>query len=652
VLDLRSPRGVPTMDVLREHLASRNLLLVLDNCEHVVEACARLADTLLTSCPNVRIIATSREVLDVYGERVWRLEPLDPEDARRLFVARARGRRPTFTPQEGTEETIGRLCERLDRLPLAIELAAARVGVMSPEEILEGLESHLDAITGGRFAPPRQRTVRGAVEWSHNLLNSAEQEALRTLAVFVGGFDAGAARAVARGLSVAMLGRLVDKSLVSVAESPSGRTRYRLLETVREYEHELVAKAGELEAARERHLRHFSSLAAVERDAWPSPSAPRLLAELGDDYENVRAALEWAVVSNPCAGMAFYAGVWDLFFVFGQAEGLRLGERLLEACPVRDRIRVLVQISVGGLRMMQVDPEGVWAVQEEARELSSELGERALEGWARLFQGLSATLGGAVESGREALTEVRDLHGELGVRMGEARATAVLGLIELLTGEPERARELVEEALTIQIATGDRFAQGQCHTYLGMIAEASGSDQSRASAHYRHAVEALRPFRDAALLPSALAQQGGILAGRDPRRALKVVAAATAIRARSGGQFAPVFRERVDRARGAAEAGLGAEAASVWAEGMRLGVDEAIGLAFGTAMPRASAPAGLSAREVEVARLVAEGLSNKAIASRLHLSVRTVESHVRHILTKIGFENRTQLATWARERIQ
>jgi DNA-binding NarL/FixJ family response regulator len=184
-----------------------------------------------------------------------------------------------------------------------------------------------------------------------------------------------------------------------------------------------------------------------------------------------------------------------------------------------------------------------------------------------------------------------------------------------------------------------------------MIAEASG-DGSRASEHYQQAVEALRPFRDGALLPSALAQQGGILARRDPRRALKIVAVATAIRARAGGQFAPVFRERVDQARSAAEAKLGPEAASVWAEGVRLGVDEAIGLAFGTTTPRGSVPAGLSAREVEVARLVADGLSNKAIASRLHLSVRTVESHMRHTLTKVGLENRTQLATWARERIQ
>lgn len=651
VLDLRSPRGVPTIDVLREHLASRDLLLVLDNCEHVVEACARLVDTLLTSCANVRILATSREVLDVYGERVWRLEPLEPEEARRLFVARARHRRPDFTTEERTEETIDRLCERLDRLPLAIELAAARVGVMSPEEILEGLELRLGGLAGGRFVAPRQRTVRDAVEWSHNLLEGDEQVALRHLSVFVGGFDAGAARAVAPGLSVEMLARLVDKSLVSVVESPSGRTRYRLLETVREYEHDLLVEAGELDAARGHHLRHFSSRAPVGREAWPSLSAERLVAELGDDYENVRAALDWAVASDPCAGMTFYVGVWDLFFVFAQAEGLRLGESLLEACPDRDRIRVLVQISVGGLRMMQADHEGVRTMQEEARRLSAELGEKALEGWALLFQGLSATLGGAVEAGRVALAEVVDLHGELGVRTGEARATAVLGLIELLTGEPKRAKELVQEALAIQVATGDRFAQGQCQTYLGMIDQASDSDQSRASARYQRAVELLRPFRDRALLPAALAYQGGLLAHRDPRRGLKVVAAATAMRERAGGQFPPVFRERVDHARATAEAGLGVEAASVWIEGMHLGVDEAIGLAFGTATPKGSAPAGLSAREVEIACLVADGLSNQAIASRLHLSVRTVESHVRHALTKVGLENRTQLAAWTRERI-
>lgn len=652
VLELRSSRGATATDPLRQYLTTRDLLLVLDNCEHVVDACAELADTLLTSSEKLRILATSREVLDVAGERVWRLEPLAPEDARRLFAERARQRRSEFSGDAHTEATVERLCERVDRLPLAIELAAARVGAMSPEEILAGLESQLGDLGGRRLAAPRQRTVRATVEWSHNLLDDTEQRALRSLAVFAGGFDAAAATAVAPGLSADVLTRLVDKSLVSVVKSPYGRTRYRLLETIRDYEYELLMQAGELGAARERHLHHFSTHAGVERDSWPSLAARRLLSELADDYENVRAGLEWAVKSDPCAGMGFYARAWDLFFLFGQADGLRLGELLLDACPTRDRTRVLVQISVGSLRVMQVDPDGVSAIEEEARQLSAELGDRALEGWAWIFQGLSATFSGALAAGRAALTQAVMLHRQTDVRNGEAKAIAVLGLIELLTGQPARAKELVEDALAIQVASGDLWSQGQCHTYLGMIAETSGADLSRATSHYRQAVEALRPFRDGSLLPVALALQGGLLARRDPVRALKVIAAAFATRARVGGQFAPVFRERVERAKSAAEAPLGADANAVWVEGSRLDVDAAVALAFGTSTPRVTSPTGLSAREVEVARLVADGRSNKAIAAQLHLSVRTVETHVRHVLAKVGLENRTQLATWARERIQ
>jgi predicted ATPase/DNA-binding CsgD family transcriptional regulator len=651
-LDVRSRRDATWTDALQSYLADRDPLVVLDNCEHVVEASARLADSLLASCPNVRIMATSREVFDVSGERVWRLEPLEVDDARRLFVERARARRPEFMPDARAERAITRICERLDRLPLAIELAAARVGVMSAEEILTGLESRLGTLGGGRLAPPRQRTVRATVEWSHKLLDAGEQEALGSLAVFVSGFDAEGAMAVAPGLTLELLARLVDKSLVSVSESPSGRTRYRLLETVREYALEPLVEAGELDAARERHLRHFSALAGPGGDGWPSLDARRRVTKLEDDYENVRAALEWSAASDPCAGVALLYSTWDLFFMLGQSDGLRLGELLLERCPERDRSRVSGQISVAVLRLMQADAKGTGSMLDEASALSAELDDPDLEGWARFFQGLGATLGGAGDAGREALTHARDLHHELGVRIGEGKAIAVLGLIELKTGDPGRARELVEEALEIQLATGDLWSQGQCHAYLGMIAEANAADPSQATAQYGQAVESLGAFRDATLLPVALALQGGIVGRRDPKRALRVIAAASAIRARAGGEFAPFFRERVDRARSAAEAALGPEAPAVWAEGAGLAVDEATGLAFGTATARAPRPAGLTEREQEIVRLVADGLPNKTIASKLHLSVRTVESHVRHALAKAGLKNRTQLATWARGRIQ
>ena len=198
------------------------MLLVLDNCEHVVDACAQLTASLLGSCDGLRILATSRESLSVSGETVWRLDALGPQDAQRLFVERARQREPQFIPDGGGDATIAALCERLDRLPLAIELAAARIAIMSPAEILSDLEARLGALGGGsRLSHARHKTVRAAVEWSYDLLDPAEQRAFLNLAVFAGGFDADAAMAVAPGLTLDVFARLVDKSVV-VAGRPVG----------------------------------------------------------------------------------------------------------------------------------------------------------------------------------------------------------------------------------------------------------------------------------------------------------------------------------------------------------------------------------------------------------------------------------------------
>jgi non-specific serine/threonine protein kinase len=311
-----------------------------------------------------------------------------------------------------------------------------------------------------------------------------------------------------------------------------------------------------------------------------------------------------------------------------------------------------VQITAGLLAMLLGDTGAARSALEEASVLSADLGEPALEGWARVFQGLTETLGGWIEPARDHLERGRDLLGGLGVLSGWARATAALGLSYLMTGEPERAKELVEQALAESVAAGEHWGQGQCHVYLGIIAESTAADPRRASAHYRQAVEHLRPFRGGVLLPVALVWQAGVLGPRDPARALRVLAAAYAARERTGADFTPFYRARADEVRTASEAALGAEAARNWREGARLSLDEAIALAFGATEPRRAAPAGLSEREAEIARLVADGLSNKAIATSLQLSVRTVESHVRHVLAKTGLENRTQLATWARERIQ
>jgi len=650
VLGIGASAATTPTDALRAYLTARDVLLVLDNCEHVIDACAALAAALLSASISLRIVATSREMLAIGGETVWRVEPLEASDAHRLFIDRARKRWPEFLEGEDDQAVIERLCARLDRLPLAIEIAAARLGVMSPSEILSGLNAQLGG--GDRLAPPHHRTLRTVVEWSYQLLDAPEKEAFRTLAVFVGTFDADAARAVAPTLTLDLLARLVDKSLIAVTQSPRGETRYRLLETVRQYASERLVEAGELDAAQARHLSHFSTLVDTSRDGWPSSGALRFVTKLHDDYENVRTALKLAAARDPCAALDLLAGMKDLFLLLGQGDGRRLAQVLLERCPRHDRTWAEVEISAGILAMLAGDGEAAMSVLTEASKLTAEIGERTLEGWACFGLGLTQTLAGAIEPGRAHLERGRALHRELGVRTGEARATAALGLSYVIENEQVRGRELVEEALSLNDTVDDDWGRGQCHLYLGIITASSGADPSRASLHLRQAVELLRPFHGGPLLPVALVEQAGVLARRDPAKALLVAAAAWSMRARAGGEFAPFYRARAWRVRTALESAMAAEAPRLWAEGARLTIDDAVALAFTARRPRPNLAAGLSAREVEVARLVADGLFNKAIATRLHLSVRTVESHVRHALAKAGLENRTQLATWARERIQ
>jgi DNA-binding CsgD family transcriptional regulator/tetratricopeptide (TPR) repeat protein len=418
---------------------------------------------------------------------------------------------------------------------------------------------------------------------------------------------------------------------------------------MREYAQQLLVAAGELEAARERHFRHFAALADVALEEWLQTGRQWFVNRLDDDYENVRAALEYAAGTDPCAGVRMLGGTRDLFYKFGQDEGFRLAERLLERCPTPDRYRVIALIAAGQMANATADLAAARAALAQARELSVQLQEPVLEAWAAWFQGLTDNLSGQLEAARQHLERSRALHHQLGVRIGEARALAGLGGSQLWAGELNTSKQLHEAALSIYLAEGDRWGQGQCHVFLGMIAEDS-STGTRATSHYRNAVELLRPFHDASLLPVALLGQASVLARHDPATALKVLGAASAIRDRAGGQFQPPFRPRADRVRATAEAKLGPDVERLWADGRRLDVDQAFALAFGIRKPRAAAPGGLSERELEIVRLVAEGLANKTIAARLHLSVRTVEVHVRHVLAKLGLENRTQLATWTHKR--
>ena len=299
-LGLPDQPGRSTMDTLTRFIADRQMLVVLDNCEHLLDASAALVNTLLATAAGLTLLTTSREPIGVPGEVSWRVPSLSLRDeAIELFTDRARRARPDFSLSDDNAATVGEICARLDGLPLAIELAAARVRALSPSEILDSLHDRFRLLTGGaRTAVRRQQTLRASVDWSHALLTEPERVLFRRLAAFLGGFDFDAAQTVASGSDVErfqvldLLTLLVDKSLV-VADDRGGRTRYRLLETVRQYALEKLGESGEADAVRSRHRDYYTAIAAV-LDAPAGSDHERRIEQAEIEIDNLRAAFAWS----------------------------------------------------------------------------------------------------------------------------------------------------------------------------------------------------------------------------------------------------------------------------------------------------------------------------------------------------------------------
>ncbi|MFJ7070681.1 ATP-binding protein [Streptomyces sp. NPDC101115] len=331
--------GVPLQDDptahLVEHLARRPLLLVLDNCEHVVGAAAALAETLLTRCPDLRILATSREPLGVPGEAVRPVEPLPPTPAHRLFAERARAVRPAFRPEDDLP-AVDEICRRLDGLPLAIELAAARLRLLTPRQIADRLDDRFLLLTSGaRTVLPRQQTLRAVVDWSWELLEPEERDLLRQASVFAGGWDLAAAEALTAGAPATAdtLGALVDKSLVVATPTDDGEMRYRFLETIHEYAVERAAETPELLAAAEAaHTAHFTALAETAEPLLRTGEQLPWIARLERDLDNVRAAFHRTTVTDPDESAALrlvFAMGWFWWLRNYRPEGLAWVERAL-----------------------------------------------------------------------------------------------------------------------------------------------------------------------------------------------------------------------------------------------------------------------------------------------------------------------------------
>ena len=304
VVGLPDLPGRSSVDAVLEFFAARRGLLVLDNCEHLLDGCAVFVAAVLSRCPGVTVLATSREPVGVAGEAIWRVPSLSSDDeAVQLFIDRACQVRPDFriaVNEDGDASAVAEICQRLDGMPLAIELAAARVRVLSVAEIVDGLHDRFRLLTGGaRTAVRRQQTLRASLDWSYGLLTEPERILLCRLAVFIRGFDLAAARSVTGDDEVAahqvldILTLLVDKSLV-VAETASGRTRYRLSETVRQYAQEKLGESGEADALRERHREHYAAMAA-QLDSSGQVRLDSLVADIDIEFDNLQAAFLWSL---------------------------------------------------------------------------------------------------------------------------------------------------------------------------------------------------------------------------------------------------------------------------------------------------------------------------------------------------------------------
>lgn len=393
-LNVSEAAGKPLLQTLVDYLKAKHLLLVLDNCEHVLEACARLADALLRNCPLVQMLASSREALGIAGEQTYRIPPLSLPDARqmqtvesvtqyeavRLFIARALSVQPQFTITNANAPALAQLCVRLDGIPLAIELAAARVRSLSVEEINGKLDNRCRLLTGGsRTALPRQQTLRALIDWSYDLLNAQEKVLLCRLAVFAGGWTLEAAEAVGIGDEVEewevldLLTSLADKSLL-VAEQEQGQTRYRLLETIRQYARDRLIESGDVEKVRERHQAFFVAFAEEAAPHLRGREQAAWIHRLETEHDNLRAALEWR---SDEASLRMVGVIWQLWGVRGYlSEGrTRLTSALAGTdAQARTRLRARALNGAGGLAWSQGDYLAAQALHEEALTIQRALG--------------------------------------------------------------------------------------------------------------------------------------------------------------------------------------------------------------------------------------------------------------------------------------
>ena len=700
-LGVREETDRPLAATLAEALGARQALLLLDNCEHLIEACAALADALLRACPALRILATSRQPLGISGEATYRVPPLSlasptgaapadptgpsaPADARsvpptasaaaHLFLERARAVQPAFALTDRNVGAVEQICRRLDGLPLAIELAAARVAALGPEQITARLGDRFRLLTGGsRTALPRYRTLRALIDWSHDLLDEPERILLRRLASFVGGWTLEAAEAVCAGDGLAsdeildLLSGLVTKSLV-LTDEHGDETRYGFLESLREYATEKLRDAGEDASLRRRHRDWFLELAERAEPALDGPDSARWFGRLERERENLRAALGWCIEHDEVEpGLRLGGALTRFWEVRGPYREVRGVLADLLASPAAHEPAALIQaarakalVAAAWLAMRQDNMDMAETQCREALEISRRLGDRRGQAIATFSIGHIARVRGNYPVAQRLFAESAPVFEGLREEAWLTRVHLDLGVAAYFQGDLATAREQYEAALALSERRGDQLEIVAALNELGEVALLQG-EHEQARSRLGASLELAGKIDDHERIAMTLAAFAGLAAAQSqPERALRLVAAATALNEATGQRNSPAWHALVERWIEPARQDLGAEAsAAALAAGRAMALEESVAYALATdrsggepegraatgASGRAADP--LTAREREVAALVARGFSNRQIAEALVIGVRTAESHVAHIMDKLGLSSRAQVAAWA-----
>jgi predicted ATPase/DNA-binding CsgD family transcriptional regulator len=666
-------------EALMAHLRERRLLLVLDNCEHLLDACRQLVASVVSQCERARFLCTSRERLEAPGEALVVLSALDvPANGERLPVAaladvealkllvdRAVAVAPDFALTDENCRAASEICRGLDGLPLAIELAAVRLASMTADDLRERLDDRLRLLAAAHgTGPDRSQTLRATVDWSHELLSEEEQILWRRLSVFAGSFSLEAAEDVCSGAGlerariVDLVASLVGKSILTMAQG-GRRGRYRLLETLRLYGAQRLAEAGEEVGLARRHAAWYAErFSGGERPWWATPQQAETFERLDVEWANVEAALDFFTRSPPDAeiGLRLAADLWPYWMLRGRYRaGSRRLEGLLAIEPTPTPTRAMALSALGYLAQATGDYARALSALEEARLVCDEAGgdrelAYVLDGLAQvhLRLGNAELAGDLAAQGRELMLRVDDAFGLSVGLYFHATAAATAGRLA-------DARRLADDALQASERAGDMMIRGISSGLLGAVEWQLG-DTPAAETRLKEAVRIQHQIGHRwGMLTSleGLAWVAG--SGGQLERAALLLGAGAALCQELGIALYPYGQAHHDACEAAVRAGLGeASYRSCWERGHALDREQVVAAALEDAPADQHAPAApaardadeLSDRELEVARLVASGLSNPAIAADLFVSVATVKTHVSHILRKLGLDSRVQLANW------